>query len=205
MHPDFVAVYPIRFSYATLPRARLPFPPTGFHHPEGLPAKMTRVRNKKKDDGGFFGIGIYQAKHFENVGVLWRGAYQLGAAFIFTVGKRYRPPATDVAMAWIHIPLYNYGSFDECGASLRYSCRLVGVEMGGEPLPGIELQGDIDRSEGHARHHDHHAEQAGPVGDQALLQPPPPLAPAGRRSGAAAAAGLALGRNGCRHPFRGGR
>ncbi|MCB0131429.1 MAG: RNA methyltransferase [Caldilineaceae bacterium] len=98
---------------------------------------MTRVRNKKKDDGGFFGIGIYQAKHFENVGVLWRGAYQLGAAFIFTVGKRYRPPATDVAMAWIHIPLYNYGSFDECVAALPYSCRLVGVEMGGKPLPGV--------------------------------------------------------------------
>ena len=39
---------------------------------------------------GYFGIGIYQAKRFENVGVLWRGAYQLGASFIFTIGKRYR-------------------------------------------------------------------------------------------------------------------
>ncbi len=42
------------------------------------------------DSSGYFGIGIYQAKRFENVGVLWRGAYQLGASYIFTIGKRYR-------------------------------------------------------------------------------------------------------------------
>ncbi len=53
-------------------------------------------RTHLAENRDYFGIGIYQAKHFDNVGVLWRGAYQLGAAFIFTVGKRYRPHASDV-------------------------------------------------------------------------------------------------------------
>ena len=84
---------------------------------------------------GYFGIGIHQAKHFENVGVLWRGAYQLGAAFIFTVGKRYRPQATDVLDTWRQIPLFAYNTFDEMLAARPYDCPLVGIEMDGTPLP----------------------------------------------------------------------
>jgi tRNA G18 (ribose-2'-O)-methylase SpoU len=76
-------------------------------------------------------------KHYENVGVLWRGAYQLGASFIFTIGKRYKPNATDVHLTWTHIPLYNYATFDEFMAALPYSTPLVGVEMGGTSLPGF--------------------------------------------------------------------
>lgn len=76
-------------------------------------------------------------KHYENVGVLWRGAYQLGASFIFTIGKRYKPNATDVHLTWTHIPLYNYATFDEFMAALPYSAPLVGVEMGGTSLPGF--------------------------------------------------------------------
>ncbi|MEZ4612612.1 MAG: TrmH family RNA methyltransferase [Caldilineaceae bacterium] len=80
---------------------------------------------------------MYQVKHYENVGVLWRGAYQLGAAFIFTIGKRYKPTATDVHLTWTHIPLYNFATFDEFMAALPYSCPLIGVEMGGTSLPGF--------------------------------------------------------------------
>eukprot|EP01047_Picozoa_sp_COSAG01_P129466 COSAG01_NODE_58919_length_303_cov_0.759804_1_plen_52_part_10 len=35
---------------------------------------------------GFFGIGIVHGKSRANQGTLWRSAYQLGAAFTFTVG-----------------------------------------------------------------------------------------------------------------------
>jgi len=37
----------------------------------------------------FFGIGIQNGKTPENLGVLWRTAQNLGASFIFTIGKRY--------------------------------------------------------------------------------------------------------------------
>lgn len=40
---------------------------------------------------GFFGIGIERSKTEHNVGTLWRTADLLGAAFIFTVGRRYKP------------------------------------------------------------------------------------------------------------------
>ena len=87
---------------------------------------------------GFFGIGIYQAKHFENVGVLWRSAYQLGAAYLFTVGKRYRTQPSDVYVTWRHIPLHNYPSSDEFMSALPFGCKLVGIEMAGTPLPDYQ-------------------------------------------------------------------
>ena len=45
---------------------------------------------------GYFEIGIYQPKYEENIGTLMRSAYQLGAAGVFTVGKRYRKQVGDV-------------------------------------------------------------------------------------------------------------
>lgn len=87
---------------------------------------------------GYFGIGIYQVKTGPNVGVLWRGAYQLGASFIFTIGSRYKPQSSDVHMTWRQIPLFRYGTFEEMMGSSAYSCQLVGVEMDGEPLPAFE-------------------------------------------------------------------
>jgi tRNA G18 (ribose-2'-O)-methylase SpoU len=86
---------------------------------------------------GYFGIGIYRSKTPVNVGTLWRSAYQLGAAFIFTVGKRYSQQASDTVKAWRHIPLLDFVSIDELVDGLPYSCPLVGVEMGGKPLSGF--------------------------------------------------------------------
>jgi len=84
---------------------------------------------------GYFGIGVYQVKRSENVGMLWRSAYQLGAAFLFTVGTRYKPQSDDVFKSWLRIPLFRYDTFDQMVDAAAYSCLLVGVEMGGEPLP----------------------------------------------------------------------
>lgn len=87
---------------------------------------------------GYFGIGVYQVKTGPNVGVLWRGAYQLGASFIFTIGSRYKPQSSDVHVTWRQIPLFRYDTFEEMMAASIYSCQLVGVETGGEPLPTFQ-------------------------------------------------------------------
>ena len=82
-----------------------------------------------------FGIGIYMGKHWANVGMLWRGAYQLGASYIFTIGPRYRRHATDTEKTWLHIPLFHYDTFDQMLSSAAYAAPLVAVEEGGTPLP----------------------------------------------------------------------
>ena len=86
---------------------------------------------------GYFGIGVYQVKRAENVGMLWRSAWQLGAAFLFTIGTRYKPTADDVFKSWLQVPLFRYDTFAEMTAASAYSCQLVGVEMGGTPLAGF--------------------------------------------------------------------
>ena len=85
-----------------------------------------------------FGIGIYQVKTGPNVGVLWRGAYQLGAAYVFTIGPRYKPESSDVFATWQQIPLFRYATFDEMFAAMAYGTRLIGVELSGKPLPEFE-------------------------------------------------------------------
>ena len=81
---------------------------------------------------GYFGIGIYQTKTRVNVGTLLRSAYQLGAEFVFTVGRRYHRQSSDTLKTWRHIPLYHYETADEL--KIPYDCLLVGIEMGGDSL-----------------------------------------------------------------------
>lgn len=88
---------------------------------------------KRVMSGGYFGIGIVAGKTPENLGTLWRSAWQLGAAFIFTVGARYRPHSTDTTHTWRRIPLLQLATIEELRSQL-YDCRFVGVEMGGVPL-----------------------------------------------------------------------
>jgi tRNA G18 (ribose-2'-O)-methylase SpoU len=86
---------------------------------------------------GYFGIGIWHGKSECNVGTLWRSAYQLGAAFIFTVGPRYKRQASDTTKAWRHVPLLTFTDIDDLISHLPYACPLVAVEMGYEPLRGF--------------------------------------------------------------------
>ncbi len=83
---------------------------------------------------GYFEIGIFQPKTEENVGTLYRSAYQLGAAGIFTIGKRYKNQASDTTKTFKHIPLREYKSFEEYYSNLPYSCQLVGIEQNGKDL-----------------------------------------------------------------------
>jgi tRNA G18 (ribose-2'-O)-methylase SpoU len=101
---------------------------------------------------GYFQIGIYQSKTPENIGTLWRSAYQLGASGIFTIGKRYGQQASDTVKAFRHIPLVNYRDFDHFLSARPVGSLLVGVEMGGtalsqykHPKAAIYLLGAEDR------------------------------------------------------------
>jgi tRNA G18 (ribose-2'-O)-methylase SpoU len=83
---------------------------------------------------GFFEIGIYCTKTSENVGTLWRSAYQLGASGIFTIGKRFSKQVSDTCKASRHIPLREFLNFEEFQLARPYSSFLVGVEFDGKPL-----------------------------------------------------------------------
>jgi tRNA G18 (ribose-2'-O)-methylase SpoU len=83
---------------------------------------------------GYFEIGVYYPKTVENIGTLWRSAYQLGATGIFTIGSRYKRQASDTLKVPLNIPLRMYASIDEFLECRPHGAQLVGVEMGGEPL-----------------------------------------------------------------------
>ena len=83
---------------------------------------------------GYFEIGIFQPKHWENVGTLWRTAWQLGASGIFTIGEKPRRQPTDVLRVDKRIPLRWYPDFDAFLAARPQGAQLIGIEMGGESL-----------------------------------------------------------------------
>lgn len=87
---------------------------------------------------GFFEIGIYHPKTEINMGTLWRSAFQLGAAGIFTVGRRYERQSSDTLKAWRHIPLRHYANMEALWESLPNDAPVVAVEEGGTPLRQFE-------------------------------------------------------------------
>lgn len=86
---------------------------------------------------GYFEIGIYHTKTESNVGTLWRTAYQLGAAGVFTIGKRYKQQSSDTPKAMRHIPLRHFITFEEFKQQRPIGAILVGIEMDGIPLSGF--------------------------------------------------------------------
>jgi tRNA G18 (ribose-2'-O)-methylase SpoU len=79
----------------------------------------------------YFEIGIYNPRNSANVGTLWRSAYQLGAAGIFTIGRPYRRQTSDTAVAQAHIPLRHFSTIDEFLQARPVGALLVGIEIGG--------------------------------------------------------------------------
>lgn len=84
---------------------------------------------------GFYGIGIYHPKHLCNQGTLWRSALCFGAAFVFTVGKRFRDQASDTTRSYRHIPMLHFLTLEDLVSHLPHSCPLVGVELDGAATP----------------------------------------------------------------------
>jgi len=78
---------------------------------------------------GYFGVGIEGTKTGSNIGTLWRSAYILGAAFIFTINARYRHQSSDTVKAWHSIPLFHYEDFTDFQVHRPHDCQLIGVEI----------------------------------------------------------------------------
>jgi tRNA G18 (ribose-2'-O)-methylase SpoU len=87
---------------------------------------------------GYFEIGIYTPRNDINIGTLWRSAHQLGAAGIFTIGRRYRRQTSDPFAVDEHIPLRCYPTFEDFLENRPQGAQLVGIEMGGTPLAGFQ-------------------------------------------------------------------
>ena len=83
---------------------------------------------------GYCEIGIYQPRNGLNIGTLWRSAQQLGAAGIFTIGRRYRHQTSDPFETEEHIPLRWYATFEDFLQNRPFGAQLVGIELGGMPL-----------------------------------------------------------------------
>jgi tRNA (guanosine-2'-O-)-methyltransferase len=85
---------------------------------------------------GYFGVAVYHAKKPTNFGSLFRTANILGADFLGYIGPRYRLQSSDTMRTPRHVPLFEYGSFDDFYLHLPHDCRLVGVELtdGAQPL-----------------------------------------------------------------------
>jgi tRNA(Leu) C34 or U34 (ribose-2'-O)-methylase TrmL len=90
------------------------------------------------EQNGYFGIGIYNGKNTQNLGTLWRSAYQLGAAFAFVIGRRFKKEASDTPKSWTQIPTFEYSDWDDFVRKSPVSAVWVGVEMGGTPLENFE-------------------------------------------------------------------
>jgi tRNA G18 (ribose-2'-O)-methylase SpoU len=86
----------------------------------------------------YFEIGIYNPRNSANVGTLWRSAYQLGAAGIFTIGRPYRRQTSDTADTIAQIPLRHFDSLEEFLAARPTGAQLVGIEMGGQALASFQ-------------------------------------------------------------------
>jgi len=84
---------------------------------------------------GFFGIGIQNGKTPENLGVLWRSAQNMGASFIFTVGRRYAKQSSDTMKAPGAMPYYHYEDFEDFYKHLPNGAQLVAVEIDVRSVP----------------------------------------------------------------------
>ncbi len=82
----------------------------------------------------YFEIGIFHPRNDENIGTLWRSAYQLGAAGIFTIGRPYKRQTSDVIGVEYQLPLRHFVDFEAFEAARPVGALLLGIEFGGIPL-----------------------------------------------------------------------
>ncbi len=84
---------------------------------------------------GFFAIGVSHPKTEQNIGTLLRSAHLFEAAFVFTVGQRYRRQSTDTPKTSLHTPLLHFATTADLVEHLPYGAPLVGVELDPRAVP----------------------------------------------------------------------
>jgi tRNA G18 (ribose-2'-O)-methylase SpoU len=82
-----------------------------------------------KNNRGYFGIGVYKPKTATNIGTLFRSAHSFGADFIFVIGARYKKQPSDTTKAFLHLPLYEYDTWQDFKNHIPHSCQIVCVEL----------------------------------------------------------------------------
>jgi tRNA G18 (ribose-2'-O)-methylase SpoU len=101
-----------------------------------MPTSKTHdITYRVKEAKGYCAIGIEHGKCPANLGTLFRSADLFDAAFIFTVGHRYKRQPTDTLHSWRHLPLFNFPTLDDLYLHMPYDCLLVGVELMPEAAP----------------------------------------------------------------------
>jgi len=86
----------------------------------------------------YFEIGIYAPVHAENIGTLWRSAFQLGATAIFVIGKYPRRQSSDTSKTFREIPLRVFPTWQDFIVHRPIGARIVSIEMGGKPLSNFD-------------------------------------------------------------------
>ncbi|CAK0873086.1 unnamed protein product [Prorocentrum cordatum] len=77
------------------------------------PSRRDRLRGSREavdEAGGWFAIGLHRCKYSSNHDSLWRGAWQMGASFVFLVGDRLGGVAAgnaDTCQGWLRLPSLN--------------------------------------------------------------------------------------------------
>lgn len=89
---------------------------------------------------GFFGVGVYHPKTEQNIGTLYRTAYLYDAAFVFTVGRRYKEQASDTPKTQRQIPLFHFATVEDLIEHLPNGSPLVGVELDPRATPLHEFE-----------------------------------------------------------------
>lgn len=84
---------------------------------------------------GFFGVGVINLKTSHNYGTLFRTAHILGADFIFLIGTRFKPQASDTSYAHKNLPVFLYKDFEDFQAHRPYGGELVAIEMMETAIP----------------------------------------------------------------------
>lgn len=78
---------------------------------------------------GYYGIGVFHSKTEDNIGKLWRSAFLYNAAFVFTIGRRYKKQSMDTTKTYRHIPIWHFNDYEEFSQKIPMECRLVNIEL----------------------------------------------------------------------------
>lgn len=93
------------------------------------------TRRSQYRGGNWCGIGIERGKTVENLGTLFRSAVCLGADFVFTIGGRYHPQASDTVRSWTHLPYVAYPTLEAFTETRPFDTPLIGVELTDDARP----------------------------------------------------------------------
>jgi len=90
-----------------------------------------------KKPRGYFGIVAWHNKTPVNMGTLWRSASVFGAAFVGTIGARYKHRSSDTMKTERHVPLFHWETEEAFWDHIPMGCVPVGVEIAdrARPLP----------------------------------------------------------------------